>query len=253
VTLNPIAILVGIQLSAAATVSPATNAPAAVSAPKAATPATPGATLATRMVSDRPAPTISLERLVGTEVTFFNVNTRETETFFLRYDGQMSADDVQRITHLFRCKRTGHELKPNTGLLQILARVATHYKGHVFEIVSAHRHNRGTSRTSKHWSGHAIDLRIRDVNVKNVRAYVWKMEDPIGLGYYREQQFVHIDYRPDEGKIAWDQRTEGSAYHYHPRWAGGPPKKVKQARQAAAKRRARPSHSRTLRSSRPTS
>ena len=118
---------------------------------------------------------------------------------------------------------------------------------HVLELVSAHRHNRGTSRTSKHWSGHAVDLRVRGVNVKDVRSFVWKMEDPIGLGYYREQQFVHVDWRPVEGKIAWDQRTEGSAYHYHPAWSGGPPKKQKQAKHE------RPSRRRALRSSKPNS
>lgn len=244
-TLNPIAILVGIQLSAAATISPATN-PAS----------TPIATAkADRSVAVKAEPMveslISLEKLVGSDVTFFNVNTRETESFFLRYDGKMASEDLKRITHLFRCKRTGHELTPNKGLLQILSRVATHYPGKVFEIVSAHRHNRGTSRSSKHWSGHAIDLRIRDVNVKDVRAYVWKMEDPIGVGYYREQQFIHIDYRPDEGKIAWDQRREGSTYHYHPAWAGGPPKKVKAAKAAKASKRNRPSRARATRSARP--
>lgn len=249
-TLNPIAILVGIQLSAAATISPATN-PA---------PTQTASVKADRAVAVKAEPVveplISLEKLAGSEVTFFNVNTRETETFFLRYDGKMTSEDLKRITHLFRCKRTGHKLTPNKGLLQILSRVATHYPGKVFEIVSAHRHNRGTSRTSKHRSGHAIDLRIRDVNVKELRGYLWKMEDPIGLGYYREQQFVHIDYRPDEGKIAWDQRREGSTYHYHPAWAGGPPKHVKAARAARAKAKAaakrnRPSRERAARSARP--
>jgi uncharacterized protein YcbK (DUF882 family) len=248
VTLNPIAILVGIQLSAAATISPATS-PA---------PTQTASVKADRAVAIKAEPVleplISLEKLAGSEITLFNVNTRETETFFLRYDGKMTGEDLKRITHLFRCKRTGHKLTPNKGLLQILSRVATHYPGKVFEIVSAHRHNRGTSRTSKHWTGHAVDLRVRDVNVKELRSYLWKMEDPIGLGYYREQQFVHIDYRPDDGKIAWDQRREGSTYHYHPAWSGGPPKHVKAARAAKAAKaakRARPSRARTARSARP--
>ncbi len=207
------------------------------------------ANLAIQSLADAPFPQISLEDLAGVEVTFFNVNTRETEEFFLRYDGVMSKTDVQRITHLFRCKRTGHELAPDPGLLQVLAKLGDRYRGHVFEVVSAHRANRGTSRTSKHYSGHALDLRIRGVNVKQVRRFAWKLDAPIGLGYYREQQFIHIDWRPDEGKIAWDQRHEGSTYHYHPAWSGGPPKKNK-GKQA---KKDRPSRRKSLRSSLPTS
>jgi uncharacterized protein YcbK (DUF882 family) len=239
VTLTPIAILIGMRISAAATLGSAVD-PWVPSSGFAAT-------LAVRSLADAPFPTISVEDLSGVETTFYNVNTRETETFFLRFDGVMSKDDEKRITHLFRCKRTNHEMTPNRGLLQLLARISDHYRGHVLELVSAHRHNRGTSRTSKHWSGHAVDLRVRGVNVKEVRSFVWKMNDPIGLGYYREQQFVHVDYRPIEGKIAWDQRTEGSTYHYHPAWSGGPPKKQKQAK------RERPSRRRPLRSAKPTS
>jgi uncharacterized protein YcbK (DUF882 family) len=243
VTLTPVVILIGMRISAAASLGPAADALA---------PSTGlAASLAIQSVADAPLPQISLEELTGVETTFFNVNTRETETFFLRYDGVMSKLDEQRITHLFRCKRSGHERKPDRGLLQILARLADRYRGHVFEVVSAHRFNRGTSRTSKHRSGHALDLRIRGVGVKEVRSFVWKMDAPIGLGYYREQQFLHIDHRPVEGKIAWDQRTETSAYHYHPAWSGGP----KHAKKSKAKKAAKPRPSRrlSLRSSQPQS
>jgi uncharacterized protein YcbK (DUF882 family) len=218
----------------------------------AADPSVPSSGLAAAAVVhslvDVPAPAISLEQLGGAQVTFYNENTRETESFFLRFDGQLSAKDLRRITHLFRCKRTGHERAPARGLLQLLARLADQYPGHVINIVSAHRHNRGTSRTSKHWSAHAVDFRIQGVDVKDVRAFAWKMEEPIGLGYYREQQFLHIDYRPVDGKIAWDQRTESSTYHYWPAWSGGPPKGWKQAKKH---KRQRPSRQKSLRSAQP--
>lgn len=239
-TLTPIVILVGLRISAATV--------AHVADPWVSSSGF-AANVAVHSLADAPFPQISLEKLSGVQATIFNVNSRETEEFFLRFDGLMSPEDRKRVTHLFRCKRTGHELEPDRGLLQILARVADRYPGHVLELVSAHRHNRGTSRTSKHYSGHAVDLRVRGINVKQVRAFLWKMDAPIGLGYYREQQFVHVDYRPAEGKIAWDQRTEGSTYHYHPAWAGGPPKK--KGKQAQTTKR--PSRRKPLRSSLPTS
>lgn len=243
VTLSPIVILIGLRLSTAATTGPVVDPwmpPSGLAASAAL-----GALAGVR-VPDGQVPEAGLG---GHEVTFYNVNTRETESFFLRYDGAMSADDEHRITHFFRCKRTGHERKPDRGLLQVLARVADRYDGHVFEVVSAHRWNRATSPTSKHRTGHALDLRIRGANVKEVRTYIWKMDAPIGLGYYREQQFLHVDYRPVEGKIAWDQRTENSPYYYYPAWSGRPPANAR----VGFHGKKRPSRNRTLRSAQPQS
>jgi uncharacterized protein YcbK (DUF882 family) len=245
VTLSPIVILIGMRISAAATLAPVVD-PWAPSTGIAAS-------AAVRTLADAPlalSHRATAPETDGAPVTFYNVNSRETASFVLPYDGKLSLAEQKRITHLFRCKRTGHELEPDPGLLKILARVADRYQGHVFEVVSAHRHNRGTSRTSKHRTGHALDFRVRGVNVKTVRSFIWKMEEPIGLGYYREQKFLHIDWRPTEIKIAWDQRHENSAYRYWPKWSGGNPFKKKQ--QAAAKKH-RPSRERRLRSQAPQS
>ena len=248
-TLSPIIILIGMRISAAATLAPVVDPWVPTSGIV--------ASIAVQTLADAPVAMIQKDAVpmaamlverTGAPVTFFNVNTKESETFVLPYDGVLGQADKQRITHLFRCKRTGHELAPDPGLLKILARVADHYPDHILEVVSAHRHNRGTARTSKHWSAHALDLRVRGVSATNVRSFVWKMEEPIGVGYYREQQFVHVDWRAGEEKIGWDQRTEGSAYHYWPRWTGGDPHKKK-----TAKAKQRPSRHRALRSAQPQS
>ena len=242
--MSPIVILIGMRISATATLAPVAD-PWVPSSGIAAS-------IAVQTLADTPISRIEREASsspdqAGAPVTFFNVNTRESETFVLPNDGVLSPADRKRITHLFRCKRTGHELEPDPGLVKVLAHVASRYEGHVFEVVSAHRHNRGTRRTSKHRTGHALDFRVRDVNVKAVRSFIWKMEEPIGLGYYRVQKFLHVDWRPADGKIAWDQRTEESAYKYWPKWSGGDPHK----KAAKAKKKQRPSRSKALRSQRP--
>src|SRR5262245_21978407 len=76
--------------------------------------------------------------LAGAKVTFYNVNTRETESFFFRNDGEISADDEKRLEHIFRCKRTGHERSVDRGLIKIMARLGARYPDRVFELVSAH-------------------------------------------------------------------------------------------------------------------
>ena len=166
---------------------------------------------------------LSLEphTLEGAEVTFYNVNTRETGTFFFRHDGQMAPEEKQRLEHMFRCKRTGHERSVDAGLVQILARLGAKYPGKVFELVSAHRAAPASVKTSKHYSGHAVDLRVRGVSLVDLRTFVWEeMTDlPMGVGYYRGEKFIHVDHRPGEPSIAWDQVKPGRDYRYHPRWS----------------------------------
>ena len=162
------------------------------------------------------------EPLGGADVTFYNVNTRETESFFFRFDGVMSKEDEARLSHLFRCKRSGRQRKPDRGLVQILAKLGQHYPGTTFELVSAHRALPYAVRTSKHWSGHAVDFRIRGVDLVDVRTYLWELSAsmPIGLGHYHRDGFLHVDFRTDEPSIAWDVRRRGREnYHYNPRWA----------------------------------
>ena len=159
--------------------------------------------------------------LEGAEVTFYNVNTRETDTFFFRNDGVIAPDDEKRLEHMFRCKRTGHERVVDHGLITILARLGAKYPGRVFELVSAHRAAPASVKTSKHYSGHAVDLRVRGVSLTDLRTFVWEeMTDlPMGVGYYRGERFIHVDHRPGEPSIAWDQIKPGRAYRYHPRWS----------------------------------
>ena len=169
-----------------------------------------------------PAPRADRNPADGAEVTFYNVNTRETETYFFRFDGVIAHEDEVRLMHLFRCKRSGHERKPDQGLLQIIAKIGAQYPGHVIELVSAHRAIPWAVRTSKHWSGHAMDFRIRGVSLVDVRTFLWDMAAtrPMGVGHYHKDAFLHVDARPGEPSIGWDVRRRGREnYHYNPRWA----------------------------------
>lgn len=158
----------------------------------------------------------------GAHVTFYNVNTRETESFFFRFDGVLSETDEARLTHLFRCKRTGHRRRPDRGLVQIMARLGERYPDRVFELVSAYRARPYAERDSKHRTGHAMDFRVRGVSLVEVRSFLWELSAkmPIGLGHYHRDGFLHVDHRPEEPSIGWDVRRRGREhYRYNPRWA----------------------------------
>lgn len=148
----------------------------------------------------------------------FNVNSRELRDFEVSPEGKPYGDP-KLLEHFFRCKRSGrsHEMAP--GVIAVLADVARNWPGKTIEIVSGFR-RRGTGvRRSKHYIGNAIDFRVRGVPVADVRDFIWTRHSHIGLGHYHGGGYLHIDYRPHEPKIGWNQYHNGGHYRYHPSWS----------------------------------
>ena len=103
------------------------------------------------------------------------------------------------------------------------ADVAARFPGHEIEVVSAVRDEPDRTREgikhSKHWSGHAIDLIVRDAKLTEVRDVMWKSHRDIGVGYYPTGGFIHLDYRPDIHDTAWTQQRPNADNQYNPRWS----------------------------------
>jgi uncharacterized protein YcbK (DUF882 family) len=152
-----------------------------------------------------------------TLVTLYNVNTRETAHFFIPVTGELDDATADEVARFFRCRRTGRSKRMRPGVLALLADVARQYPGHTIEMVSGYR-NTG-SRTSHHRKGGAIDLRVRGVRTTEVRDYLWANHSEIGVGWYRQQNFIHIDHRPGDPDIAWTQQRRDQPFQYRPGWA----------------------------------
>ncbi|HET6612663.1 MAG TPA: DUF882 domain-containing protein [Kofleriaceae bacterium] len=151
--------------------------------------------------------------------TFFVKNQRTFATFVLPQSGVLNAGAAHRLSRLFRCRRTGRRRPIAAGLVAMIADVSAHYPGKVIEVVSGVRAPPYGAPESKHYSGHALDFRIRGANIRKVRDFVWTTHQHMGLGYYLHQGFLHMDYRPESDNIAWTSKHPGSPYSYHPRWA----------------------------------
>lgn len=144
-------------------------------------------------------------------VRVFDVNHRQTRIFQIGRDG--TVDDATRkdIEEMFRCKRTEDQHTFDRGSLAMFADVAARYPGKTFELVSAYR--RTDSRTSRHRQARAIDFRIQGVKMTEVRDYIWSTHTELGLGWYPESNFIHMDHRPGDPDYAWTQvrgRERGS-------------------------------------------
>ena len=167
-------------------------------------------------------------------VKLANVNTDETATFQIGRDGEITAEEAQALEQFFRCRRSGRHMTMAPGVLAMLADVARHWPGRTIEIISGFRAPPFGAPHSKHFRGHAIDLRVKGVRTSVLRDYVWRGHTQVGVGHYPETNFVHMDWRPGEPDTAWTATDEEGAPNYHPRWA-------KRARKGSGFGHARPS------------
>lgn len=170
-------------------------------------------------------PLESQERLVRV----VNVNTHERATFRIGPRGYARVEQLGAIAHFFRCRRTERMAPISPGVLAMLGDVAEKFPGKVIEVVSGFRAPPYGVPHSRHFKGHAIDLRVRGVRTSVVRDFLWREHRGIGVGFYAEEDFVHVDWRPEDQEIAWSARHESSTPEYNPRWA-------KRARRGLAKR-----------------
>jgi uncharacterized protein YcbK (DUF882 family) len=164
---------------------------------------------------------IVIEPLPASLVTvkLANVNTQETATFHIGREGEVTADEAAAVESFFRCRRSGRQMTMAPGVLAMLADVAQHWPKRTIEVISGFRAPPFGAPHSKHFRGHAIDLRVKGVRTSVLRDYVWRGHTQVGVGHYPETNFVHMDWRPGEPDTAWTATDEDSLPNYHPRWA----------------------------------
>lgn len=96
-------------------------------------------------------------------------------------------------------------------LISLLVKVSDHFGGRPIEVVSGFRPGKGGSH-SKHNSGSAIDFHIPGVRNEELRDFVRGFEK-VGVGYYPNSGFVHLDVRP--ASFSWtDTSKPGESAKY---------------------------------------
>jgi uncharacterized protein YcbK (DUF882 family) len=151
------------------------------------------------------------------EVALFDENRRVSERVLIARDGSTDLETAERLTELFRCRTTGHRKPMAKGTLAMLADLAERYEGKTIDFVSAHRASRGESWTSPHRGARALDFRIKGVDLREVRDYLWRKYTEVGIGWYPYEGFVHMDSRPGKGDTAWTYLR--GTNRYRPYWS----------------------------------
>ncbi len=151
------------------------------------------------------------------EVTLVDANRQITERVLIERDGSTDPQTAERLTDLFRCRTTGHRRPMAQRTLAMLADLAERYHGKSIDFVSAHRASRGESWTSPHRGSRALDFRIKGVDLREVRDYLWRKYTEVGIGWYPYEGFVHMDSRPGKGDTAWTYLRGNN--RYRPYWS----------------------------------
>ncbi|MEQ1759310.1 MAG: YcbK family protein [Vicinamibacterales bacterium] len=141
--------------------------------------------------------------LVPRELKFLHTHTGEKLTVEYFNAGTYLPDALDTVNHFLRDFRTGdvHAIDPS--LLDLLNRLTTLTESkRPFEVISGYRspvtnaqlrsHSEGVAAHSLHMVGQAIDIRLTDVPLKNLRAAALSARIG-GVGYYPASNFVHVD------------------------------------------------------------
>ena len=106
-----------------------------------------------------------------------------------------------------RCPECKGAFRIHLGLVGILEAVAIHFKKRP-KIISgyfceAFSESLKRDKPSYHSKGKAVNFSVEGVPAAEVFKFVEKLEGVNGLGYYPDENMVHIDTRPAEKADVW--------------------------------------------------
>lgn len=116
--------------------------------------------------------------------------------------GHLRTVALDELRHELRCPRTGVDHPIHWRIVSILVAVAAHYPGRTIQVISGYRHPKASrhAKRSNHTRGRAIDFRVEGVPNRELRDLVRASFSGIGVGYYPNSTFIHVDVREREGQ-----------------------------------------------------
>jgi uncharacterized protein YcbK (DUF882 family) len=136
-------------------------------------------------------------------LSFFHTHSKESLTVTFKVNGRYDEAALAKINHFLRDWRNHKETKMNPHLFDILWEVNRDTGGkQPIQIISAFRspetnemlrsRSSGVAKHSQHTLGNAIDFRIPDVQLADLRAAGLRLQRG-GVGFYPGSDFVHMD------------------------------------------------------------
>jgi uncharacterized protein YcbK (DUF882 family) len=146
----------------------------------------------------------------------FHMNRRDTMTIRMRdAQGQPVKGQQQRFNRFLRCHYTNKKHAMNPRLLRLLYQTGRHWPGKRLEVVSGYRHPKvAKNPRSPHMKGQACDFRVEGVKNTELRDYLRGSMKKVGVGYYPNSSFVHLDVRKERSAFWIDYSGPGERSLY---------------------------------------
>lgn len=130
-------------------------------------------------------------------VELFHINRRDTLKLRLVDERGRPVRGVdKRVSKFLRCHHTNTEHRIDPRLVRLIYETARHFGGRRVEVVSGYRHPTvAKNPKSPHMKGLACDFRIVGVDNATLRDHLRGKYQHVGVGYYPNSSFVHLDVR----------------------------------------------------------
>lgn len=155
----------------------------------------------------------SLRRSVPMRLIHANTGQRLTVSLFDRR-GRVDRGALRKINRLFRCQRTGRVRSIALQLISNLNRISRAFGHKPIYFYSGYRSRKVERGGSYHTRGRAVDFRIGGVSNRRLRDYIRKTFSRVGVGYYPNSLFVHMDVRPKRSAFWIDFSGPGEPADY---------------------------------------
>lgn len=148
-------------------------------------------------------PVNSMSNIEQRSLSFYHTHTQKSLEVTYAVGGEYLEPALEEINYFLADFRTGEAIEIDPELLDLIydVRASLGSKG-TFEVISAYRTpetnkmlrdaGKGVAKKSQHLLGKAIDVRLRNVNSRDLRDAAIKIKRG-GVGYYRKSDFVHLD------------------------------------------------------------
>jgi uncharacterized protein YcbK (DUF882 family) len=215
----------GAEAPTATTPAASKPAPPAASKPAPSAASKPAPSVASKpapSAASKPAPPKTANKKPGKKaaknapVVLYAVNRKETMSLRLRDSEGRPVKGLQRRFNSFlRCHHTNTQHPMNMRLARLIYQTGKHWPGHRIDVVSGYR-NPSVAKNphSPHMKGLACDFHVEGVQNTELRDYLRRTFTKVGVGYYPNSSFVHLDVRKDRSAFWIDYSGPGDRAVY---------------------------------------
>jgi uncharacterized protein YcbK (DUF882 family) len=148
-------------------------------------------------------------------VVLYHVNRRETVRLRLYDDRGRPVRMQSQMNQFLRCHYTNRRYPMNPRLVRLIWETGKAYPGRRIEVVSGYRHPKfAKNPRSPHMRGLATDMRVVGIKNTELRDFFRSKFKQVGVGYYPNSSFVHLDVRKGASAFWIDYSGPGETAQY---------------------------------------